>query len=65
MDSQIEINDFEYDFLTGSWEGPYGAAYMATYEWCKNNGLCDQQGRITRWGLEAVKKFEKTLDKVV
>jgi hypothetical protein len=55
----VELNDWEYDFLTGQWEGPFGAAYMACFEFCKENGLCDMQGQINQWGREAVAKYEE------
>jgi hypothetical protein len=53
-----EMNTFEYQFLTGTWKGVGGAAYNQTYEFCKEFGWCDQEGKPTPAGKEAIEKYE-------
>lgn len=57
----------EYQFLTGRWEGPKGAAYNEVYEFCRNHGWCpgfDVNGRaiITKQGVRAIKAFQSDLN---
>lgn len=56
------MNEFEYRFLTGSWDGPKGAAYNQTFEFCRNFGWCvgfDQNGRpvTTKKGAQMVRDY--------
>lgn len=32
------MNEYEYEFMTGRWAGPKGAAYNVVYEFCKSRG---------------------------
>lgn len=53
------LNKFDYEFLQGIWSGVKGAAYNATYEFCKEAGRCDAQGNLTVKGSEAIKKYKE------
>lgn len=53
------MNRYEYDFLTGNWQGPYGAAYNAVYEYCRESGWCTSDGKITDSGRAAVKRYQE------
>lgn len=49
----------EYEFMTGRWQGPKGAAYNQVYEFCKESGwlmgLSDHGEPIpTAKGTEAI-----------
>ena len=57
--SKPKMNRFDYEFLTGTWDGVKGAAYNQTYEFCKEFGWCNQAGLPTPKGLEAVKEYEE------
>jgi hypothetical protein len=56
--SERMLNEYDYQFLTGTWEGVAGAAYNQTYEFCKEFGWCDYNGKPTSAGLEAIKAYE-------
>lgn len=56
--SETKLNAFDYEFLTGRWSGPSGAAYNQTYEFCKNSGWCNQDGTPTPAGLKAIQEYE-------
>lgn len=58
MTKEPEMNEFDYQFLTGNWEGVKGAAYNQTYEFCKEFGWCDREGKPTPAGLRAIKEYE-------
>lgn len=53
-----ELNEFDYQFLTGTWEGAKGAAYNQTYEFCKEFGWCSQSGEPTPAGYKAIQEYE-------
>lgn len=57
------ITKYEYDFMTGQWEGVKMAGYNAVYEFCKEFGWVsglDYSGNpvITSEGLEAMKAYQ-------
>lgn len=56
--SEAEMNEYDYQFLTGNWEGVKGAAYNQTFEFCKELGWCDQHGFTTPNGLKAIQAYE-------
>lgn len=53
-----EVNIFDYEFLTGAWTGPPGAALWQTAEFCRNAGW-GEYGKPTDKGQAAVDYFEK------
>lgn len=53
------MNSFEYSFLTDNWQGPYGAAYNAVYEYCRGRGWCTFDGKSTESGRDAVKRYQE------
>lgn len=53
-----KLNKFDYEFLTGTWSGVAGAAYNQTYEFCKELGWCDQEGKPTPAELKAIQGYE-------
>lgn len=55
----MDMNEYEYEFLTGTWEGAKGAAYNQVYEFCRGFGWCDSQGQATEKGREALTQYEK------
>ena len=64
-DSLIKMNDFEYEFLTGNWEGPKGAAYNAVYEFCTEfrwmDGFnMDGNPSITEKGMKAIEEYKNS-----
>ena len=54
----MDMNKYEYLFLTGTWEGVKGAAYNATYDFCREFGWCDSSGEVTKKGRQALKQYE-------
>lgn len=56
--SHSRMNAYDYQFLTGKWQGLKGAAYNQTYEFCKEFGWCRQDGSLTEAGEKAVKEYE-------
>ena len=58
------MTEQEYQFMSGKWEGPRGAAYNAVYGFCRSFrwilGL-DREGVpiLTQKGMEALKEYEK------
>ncbi len=53
----------EYDFLTGSWTGPKGAAYHQVYEFCKVFGWLkgfykNGTPELTQKGMAAIKEYQ-------
>jgi hypothetical protein len=52
------LNEYDYAFLTGTWDGVAGAAYNQTYEFCKELGWCDQHGHVTPAGTKAIQEYE-------
>lgn len=60
------MNEFDYQFMIGKWEGPPGAALWQTYEYCRNKGwfmgLSDHGEPIpTQKGTEAIEAYKKSL----
>lgn len=58
------MNKYEYEFMTGKWEGPKGAAFNQCYSFCR------RQGWIMGWsdhgepipsatGIAAMNNFKK------
>ncbi len=60
------MNEHEYEFLTGQWTGPKGAAYNQIYEFCKEFGWLlgfdtDMKPIPTRGGWKAINRYKKNL----
>lgn len=53
------MNEYEYQFLTDTWEGVKGAAYNATYDFCREFGWCNVSGEVTEKGRKALSQYEK------
>lgn len=63
---ETEMNDYEYKFLTGKWEGVKGAAYNQVFEFCRNFGWCagfDAHGNaiLTKHGIKALKDYQEKM----
>jgi hypothetical protein len=52
------MTEHEYRFLTDTWDGVKGAAYNACYEFCRDFGWCDTEGRPTSAGHAAIQLYE-------
>lgn len=48
---------YDYQFLTGTWEGPWGAAMSIVYEFCKNQGLGGYDDPTDR-GRQVIRRYE-------
>ena len=57
-----ELNRYEYQILTKTWDGTYGAAYNACAEICIENGWMDHFGFVSPKGYRAIEAFEKKAD---
>lgn len=55
---QPKMTEFEYRYLTDTWEGSRGAAYNQTYEFCKEFGWCDNNGKPTSAGYAVIQAYE-------
>ena len=60
----IIMTPFEYQFMTGRWEGPKGAAWNAVYKFCKEfgwiMGMSDHDEPIpTERGTAAIKAYKE------
>lgn len=53
-----EINRYEFDYLSGAWDGGWGAALAEVSEFCAENGL-GTYGKPTKRGQESLDWFEK------
>lgn len=58
-----ELNQYEYQILTQSWDDVYGAAFNACSEICIENGWMDHFGFVTPKGDRAIDAFEKKGEK--
>lgn len=57
------MTQHEYDFLTGKWEGPKGAAFNQVFEFARSFGWCaglDTRGTpiLTGKGIKAIKAYQ-------
>lgn len=55
------INKFDYEVLTDTWEGPRGAAYNVSSEYCQENGLLSWSGEVTSKGYEQINKYKEII----
>lgn len=53
------MTEHDYRLLTKTWEGPHGAAWNATAEFCIEEGWMDHFGIITPKGYKAIEQFEE------
>lgn len=61
----LEMTKHEYEFMSGQWEGPKGAAYNQTYEFCREfdwiMGFSAHGKPIpTQAGIDAMEEFKKS-----
>lgn len=56
-----KLNDFEYQYLKGKWDGPAGAAFNAVGEFCYEEGWTDHFGFVTPKGHKAISDYESNL----
>ena len=56
-EEEMELNEFEYQFLKGQWAGIGGAAYNHCIDFCDEMGL-GTYGMPTEYGQELIDKFE-------
>ena len=54
-----DINKHDYALLTKTWEGPAGAGWNATAEFCLEAGWMDHMGFVTPKGQAAIDYYEK------
>lgn len=60
------MNECEYNFMTGNWAGPKGAAWNSVYEFCRKSGWImgwsDHDEPIpTSSGTAAIQDYKNTL----
>ena len=58
------MNKYEYEFITGQWSGPKGAAYNQVYEFCKEFGWLKSfsvagEPVPTDKGIQAIKAYQQ------
>lgn len=56
--TQTSLNKYEYQILTQTWDGVYGAAYNACAEICIEEGWMDHFGFVTAKGHKAIADYE-------
>lgn len=56
--TQTSLNEYEYQVLTQTWDGVYGAAYNACAEICIEEGWMDHFGFVTAKGYKAISDYE-------
>lgn len=52
-----KFTEYDYEYLTGTWEGIRGAAFNVVAEWCQNHGY-GYYGEPTEKGKLAIKDYE-------
>lgn len=57
------MTEHEYEFLTGQWKGPKGAAFNQVFEFSRSFGWCagfDTRGVpvLTKRGIKAIKAYQ-------
>ncbi len=52
----------EYQVLTKSWDGAYGAGWNAACEFCIEAGWMDHFGIVTPKGHKAIEAYEGSLE---
>lgn len=55
------MTKYEYELLTGNWDGPPGAALNQCFEFCVEEGWMDHLGIVTPKGRKAVEEYEQNL----
>lgn len=60
----MKMTSFEYEFMTGKWEGVKGAAYNATAEFCQDFGWMEDWADNgmpipTPQGYEAMEEYAR------
>lgn len=58
----MKLNDYDYQFLTDTWEGVKGAAYNVVYEDLMNAGYIDRAGNTTEKGKQALREYMNVPD---
>jgi hypothetical protein len=53
----LKLTKYDYEFLTGRWDGPWGAASNEVAEFCVENGL-GLYGCPTLKGKDAIQQYE-------
>lgn len=53
-----ELTPYDYEYLSGAWIGPTGAAYNVVMEDCRNAGL-GSYGQPTERGKRLMKEFNE------
>lgn len=56
--TKLIINEYEFQFLTNTWEGVRGAAYNVCREYCVNNGLVNMS-KSSKHTIPSEKGFEQ------
>lgn len=57
-----DMTKWEYQVLTQTWDGPYGAAWNAASEFCIEFGWMDHFGIVTPKGQRAIEEYERQKD---
>jgi hypothetical protein len=55
---EFQVTDYDYEFLTDTWEGSKGAAYNVVYEDLLGAGMITRDGKPTSRGYSAIQKYE-------
>lgn len=58
MAKQGDMTEYEYQILTNTWDGPYGAAWNVACETCIEFGWMDHFGTVTPKGYRAMKEYQ-------
>jgi len=57
----FKLEHFDYDFLSGNWGGPKGAAYNTVFEDLREAGLVSFEGKPTPAGEAAMAAYRERL----
>lgn len=60
--SPLELGPLDYEFITGNWSGPAGAAFNCIGEDLYEAGYIDHFGFVTPQGYRAIAKYENGKD---
>lgn len=55
---KVNMTQFEYDYLSGVWDGPKGAAFNAVDEFCGDLGYGDF-GKPTKLGERQMELYDR------
>jgi hypothetical protein len=53
-----KLSKYEYEYLTHTWQEPFGAAYNVVGEYCLTKGWCCDFGFVTPLGQRVIDAYE-------